>query len=775
MMRGFPGPLLAVVLMTACPATHTDPQLGAFEVRTEGPLLQLIGPEGTGLQDVRLEVGRGEAIWTLGFGSFRFEEGPTSWQQTATFGPLEVDASGSVTSPAMGTDDTVLGTLTLSEVSPTILRLQWESAAPSDTPRDDRVRLSMACDADDHFMGFGSHAMDMDHIGQAFPLWVSEPGIGKVEDEEPPVVAVQGTRHASSYPVPWALRPHRGDGLYLDVGSRVDVDLCHNDPERWSMSVWQPTLDAYVIARPGSPLAVVEDLTSITGRPELPPAWAFGAWVDAVRGIDRVMDVADQMRDLRIPITAIWTEDWKGAEKMATGYRLSEEWFADTDLYPEPRASADELHALGFRWLGYFAPFLGLESQTGEEALDAGIGLVDANGETASFFGVNLKEQTMVDLSTPAGRAWAATRLRASYDLGYSGWMVDYGEWLDPDVALASGEDGFLAHNRYPQWWQETQLEALADRPDRALFCRSGWAGTQGLCPIVWTGDQRTSFDTDDGFPTVLPLAMGLGVSGVGIVTHDVAGYQSVGNPPSDQELWFRWAGLAAYTPVFRTHHGSFDLQNHQFDTNDATLDHLKATTTEHMRLWPYRYGLAADYTATGRPMVRPVAFHYGDDWGRMDAWLLGEAMLVAPVLERGATTRNVTLPGGPWFDWHTAQPATSGDWDAPLEHTPVFVHTGAVVPTFTTVPDTLVPDLDPSLNLIGLAQADTERTLDIFGDGHLGFVEADGTIYTVTGQPSGESGSTSETLTTGTIVLNGLTIAIDGPVERTYTIRLHP
>ena len=75
------------------------------------------------------------------------------------------------------------------------------------------------------------------------------------------------------------------------------------------MSVWQPTLDAYVIARPGSPLAVVEDLTSITGRPELPPTWAFGAWVDAVRGIDRVMEVADQMRDLRIPITAIWTED----------------------------------------------------------------------------------------------------------------------------------------------------------------------------------------------------------------------------------------------------------------------------------------------------------------------------------------------------------------------------------------------------------------------------------------------------------------------------------
>ena len=163
------------------------------------------------------------------------------------------------------------------------------------------------------------------------------------------------------------------------------------------------------------------------------------------------------------------------------------------------------------------------------------------------------------------------------------------------------------------------------------------------------------------------------------------------------------------------------------------------------MRLWPYRYG--SPLTTTRLRVVRwcVLAFHYGDDWGRMDAWL-GEAMLVAPVLERGATTPEMSrFPVVPVY-WHTAQPAARR-LGCPMD-TPVFVHTGAVVPTFTTVPDTLVPDLDPSLNLIGLAQADTERT-DIFGDGHLGFVEADGTIYTVTGQPSGERDD--ETLTTGT------------------------
>ena len=79
----------------------------------------------------------------------------------------------------MDTDDTVLWNADLSEVSPTILRLQWESATFT-TSLAMTASASMACDADDHFMGFGS-AMDMDHIGQAFPLWVSEPGIERLK------------------------------------------------------------------------------------------------------------------------------------------------------------------------------------------------------------------------------------------------------------------------------------------------------------------------------------------------------------------------------------------------------------------------------------------------------------------------------------------------------------------------------------------------------------------------------------------------------------------
>ena len=106
---------------------------------------------------------------------------------------------------------------------------------------------------------------------------------------------------------------------------------------------------------------------------------------------------------------------------------------------------------------------------------------------------------------------------------------------------------------------------------------RSGWARTSALAPIVWAGDQRTSFDRDDGFPTVLAMGIGMGASGVSLFTHDIGGYQSVGNPPSTRELWFRWASLGAFTPIMRTHHGAFDTDNWQFDSDDATTEHFAA------------------------------------------------------------------------------------------------------------------------------------------------------------------------------------------------------
>ena len=328
---------------------------------------------------------------------------------------------------------------------------------------------------------------------------------------------------------------------------------------------------------------------------------------------------------------------------------------------------------------------------TYDDALANDAVVKDADGEPYVFFGVRGQQTTLVDVSTPAGRTWAAGYFRAALDLGLDGWMCDYAEWLPVDARLGLGPEGLQYHNIYPEWWQAAHAEGT-EGYDATYFCRSGWTRSTGLAPIVWAGDQSTDFASDDGFPTVVAMGLGYSASGVGVFTHDVAGYQSFLTEERSKELFFRWAALGTYSPVYRLHHGSSTDDNHQWDSDEETEAFYVATTREHMRLWPYRYGLARRASDDGIPMVLPVAFvHGGGDWGRSDAWMLGDALLVAPVLEEGAEGREVELPGDGWHTWPQLAPASSGWHDAALDEIPVFVAAGTTVPTFATIPDSLV------------------------------------------------------------------------------------
>jgi alpha-glucosidase len=324
-------------------------------------------------------------------------------------------------------------------------------------------------------------------------------------------------------------------------------------------------------------------------------------------------------------------------------------------------------------------------------------------------------------------------------------------------------------HNAYPLSWQALSSAAL-DGHDATYFARSGWTGSPGLAPIHWPGDQRTSFDADDGLPSVLPLTLGGSIAGVPFSGSDVAGYQSIGNDPSTKELWMRWAALGAFSPIFRTHHGAFSDEDWQFDTDEATLAAFAEYSNVHARLFPYLRGLAEEAVTQGTPMVRPLFLHFASEaWSRTDAWLLGPSLLVAPVVEEGATARTVDLPAEvAWFDYWTGAPASSGSFDAPLGDIPVFAPAGAVIPEFSTAPDSLVAG--PLEGITTLADADTARTVRVFGGKKGSFVEADGTTYTSDGEATG-SGTATDTFASGTLTAAGLTLTISGEVERDYTL----
>ncbi|NCG18604.1 MAG: hypothetical protein GWP91_06290 [Rhodobacterales bacterium] len=722
------------------------------------------------LVDVRPIAGAGSAQVAAQFGAYRFDDVQREFTRAASFGRIRGRRAEAGLVPVEDADGELMGHLSFSSQG-SVMLIDWAPDVPGEAGdgniQSPLVGLSAACDADDHFLGLGAHAQDVDHVGEAFSLWTQEPGIGKTTNDDIPAEwPLIGAKHDTSFPAPVLLRPHRSQAIVVESNARIDVDLC-SDGDRFEWVAWQSGSLTTAVLVSGTPKGILADVGRWSGLLTLPEPWVFGPWNDAIRGRDSVQAVADRLRAFGAPGTAIWTEDWKGAEENGFGYHLTGEWFVDDVLYPDVSVQALDLEDQGYMWLAYFSPFVFPNTQTWDEAIAEGAVLLDETGEPWITTGATFQPVGLVDLFGAAGQAFALERMKAALDLAFDGWMADYAEWLPVEASLSGGGDAFELHNAYPLMWQQVNQQAIQGT-HAAFFVRSGWLGTSGLVPVVWAGDQRTSFDTDDGMPSVLPMGLGMAASGVPVFTHDVGGYQSVGNPPSDKELWFRWASLGAYSPILRTHHGAFEADNWKFDSDDETTEHWVAVATEHMRLFPYRYGLAAQAAESGMPMIVPIPFIYGGDWNRTDAWLLGKAMLVAPVMEAGAMGRDVELPNGTqWWSWPDLSPASSGFQSADLGQIPVFVAEGSVIPTFDVVPETLVPGASSSL--ISLEQADPSRTVYIFGEGG-SFTEADGTSYKVNGASTGAAEVTQQ-LASGDVEVGGLIIQITGDVVRDYRL----
>jgi alpha-glucosidase (family GH31 glycosyl hydrolase) len=169
---------------------------------------------------------------------------------------------------------------------------------------------------------------------------------------------------------------------------------------------------------------------------------------------------------------------------------------------------------------------------------------------------------------------------------------------------------------------------------------------------------------------------LNLGLSGLPFVTHDIAGFSG---GPSTKELYLRWTELGAFTPIMRTHDGNMKDMNWSWDKDQETIDHFRRCTKIHAALAPDFMTLATEASQTGAPILRHLMLEYPDDVEARqvsDQFLIGDSLLVAPVLEEGATSRSVYLPAGTWFDVWTGQSQEGGKRvmvDAPIGKPPVF------------------------------------------------------------------------------------------------------
>ena len=296
-----------------------------------------------------------------------------------------------------------------------------------------------------------------------------------------------------------------------------------------------------------------------------------------------------------------------------------------------------------------------------------------------SFFAPN-GTSSHPDLTNEATRDYIKGFLRAMVqDLGMDGWMADFGEWNPVDAALHDGRDPMAHHNEFPIEWHRLWREVMDElRPDGdfVVFARSGFTGVQAVSQVHWIGDQEANFSPHDGLPTVVPAMLNLGMSGVPFVTHDIAGFSG---GPSTKELFMRWVELGAFTPIMRTHEGANKDDNWSWEKDQETTNHFRRFALVHEALAPDFRTLAQEASSSSAPILRHLMLVFPDDPTSRtvdDQFMIGEQLLVAPVVEAGATSRAVYLPPGTWFDVWSGEQHDGGTVvtvDAPLGSPPVF------------------------------------------------------------------------------------------------------
>jgi len=562
---------------------------------------------------------------------------------------------------------------------------------PGPSPPIDRVSLAFNSNDDDHFFGFGERFNGVDQKGRTVYCWSEEGPVGLGESRDVPPFP-DGSL-ATYWPVPFFLS-NRGYGLLVDTGYRTNFELTSVYPDAFRVETEGPGLRFYLFYGP-DPGKIISNYTLMAGgNPPLPPRWVFAPWNDAIGGETAVRKRAETIRANRIPSSVIWTEDWASPQG---SYAVNQ------DLYPNLQQLVTDLHHDGFRFLTYYWPYLIEGTPEFAEGIQQKLVVGRPDGEPF-VFPVMFRRVAQVDFTNPFATGWYQSLLKRGTDLGFDGWMFDFGEYTPVTASFFNGRSGRELHNRYPFFAQSAVRSVLAkERPDGdfAFFCRSGYLGSQGLVDIAWPGDQNTSWEIADGLPSVIPAGLSLGFSGVALFGPDIGGSHSVFSANTDRELFYRWVQLGALSPIMRTHHG-WPGGNWSFDTDQETLEFYRRYAQLHTRLFPYLYAYAARAHETGLPVMRHLFLQYPNDpevFGLNYEYLLGEEILVAPVIFAGARERELYLPYGTWFDFWTDQSYTGPGWitvPAPLDRIPLFVRSGTLLPLLNSEIETLSPVEEP-------------------------------------------------------------------------------
>lgn len=455
----------------------------------------------------------------------------------------------------------------------------------------------------EHIYGLGDKTGFLDKRGYAYEMWNSD-----IPDT-----------HTDFFPslyksVPFfiSMRPHFTYGIFLDNTSKSYFDMGKEEAERYYFAADGGDLDYYFIA--GETMRdILGAYTGLTGRTALPQKWTLGYHQSRWGYIteDDIMDVAEKMRQCRIPCDSIHFDiDYMDAFKVFTWNRKN---------YNDPKKTLQKLTEMGYKPVTIIDP--GVKKEDGYDVYEEGI----KNG----YFAFSAENELYVNevwpgdavfpsFTNPKVRSWWADKQKFLIDMGVRGVWNDMNEPasfkgpLPDDVQFADEDDTVIlhkdAHNIYGHCMAMATKDGWLKYDGRRPFIitRAAYAGTQRYA-LVWTGDNQSIWAH---LQMAIPQLCNLGLSGFSYAGTDVGGFGA----DTTKELLARWVQVGCLSPFFRNHSAQGTRRQEPWQFDKELLDIYRKYVELRYRLLPYIYDCFFESEQTGLPIMRPLMLNFEKD-----------------------------------------------------------------------------------------------------------------------------------------------------------------
>lgn len=569
-----------------------------------------------------------------------------------------------------------------------------------------RVRFALRLDPGAHIVGFGERFDRLDQRGRRLDAVVFEQ------------YKQQGQR--TYLPMPFAIVTATsgtpGWGFHVRTSRRTWYDVGATDAERLTVEVAMDrrstpgTLE--VALYDGDPGTVLAEFLADVGRPAQPPDWIYRLWMSGNEWNTQARIVAEVERTIAedIPSGVVVIEAWSDESTFVAfrdaeydvhpdgaPHRLEDFRFPLDGAWPDPKGLVDWLHERGLKLLLWQVPLLKADTGAHRQAAadratmtERGYGVREADGSPYRNRGWWFPRALMPDWTNPAGaRWWLDKRRYLVEDVGIDGFKTDGGEhaWGD-ELRYADGRRGDEGNDEYPVRYPAAYHDLMrAAGREPLTFSRAGFTGSAAV-PCHWAGDEDSSWDA---YRASVTAGLTAGASGVFFWGWDLGGFS--GEVPGP-ELYLRSTAMACFCPIMQYHseynHGQSPSRDRtpwniaERSGDPSVLSVFRRFAHLRERLRPYLEAQARVSVEELRPLMRPLLFEWPTDpmiWAYPYEYLLGDDMLVAPVVEAGRETWPVYLPAGDWVDAWTGTPV-SGPVElqraAPLSEIPVYVRASA-------------------------------------------------------------------------------------------------